>query len=74
MTGEKSLINADYRHSCAVVIYKLHNANKVSEKTMFWTRRRIRPGSCQRNHVDQCQNAILNRSQYGSGCGLTILI
>ena len=74
MTGEKSLINADHRHSCAVVIYKLHNANKVSEKTMFWTGRRIRPGSCQRNHVDQCQNAILNRSQYGSGCGLTILI
>ena len=39
MTGEKSLINADHRHSCAVVIYKLHNANKVSEKTMFWTGR-----------------------------------
>lgn len=74
MTAEKSLINAHHRHSFAVVFYKLNNANKVSEKTMFWTGPRIRPGSSQRNHVDQCQNAILKRSQYGSRCGLTILI
>ncbi len=35
MTAEKSPINAHYRHSCAVVFYKLHNANKVSEKRCF---------------------------------------
>ena len=35
MTGKKSPINAHYRHSSVVVIYKLHNANKVSEKCCF---------------------------------------
>ena len=35
MTGGKSPINAHYRHSCAVAIYKHHNSNKVSEKRCF---------------------------------------
>ena len=35
MTAEKSPINAHYRRSCDVVFYKLHNANKVSEKRCF---------------------------------------